>query len=200
MGISYPELPPFMTSQIDQNTFNKAWFDAMSEMPMSAQLRVAANCPDDKWDNRLGLDSLNKSKILHQEQARTLKLANFVELKGCIEAWAAEEELFLAPEFVTNLASCIVLAWQVEPTSRAFPTLRILSALHSVLRSDPNRKFKSGDLNDFAVAADALPYCDVFLTDRSLAHLIKSKELGLDTLFDCQVIHGFEAMAAYFDN
>lgn len=200
MGLSYPVLPQFMAGHVDQNTFNKAWFDSMTQMPMSAQLQVAARCPDAKWDNRLGLDSLNESKALHQEQARTLKLANFVELKGCIEAWAETEGHFLEPSVVTHLASGIILTWQSNPTTRAFPTLRTLSALHSVLRADPKRKFKSGDLNDFSVAADALPCCDVFLTDQRLANLIKSKELGLDTLFDCEVIHSFEAMTAYFDN
>jgi len=198
MELSYPTLPAFVTASIDQNTFNKAWFDAMTELPMSAQLKVAATAPDEKWNNELGLTSLNEAKIKYQGDVGTLKQAIFVELKGCIEAWADIEGQAIEPKIVAEMACYIMAIWQSDTFYLAFPTLRVLSALHGSLRTGPNRRFKSGDLNDFSVAADALSICDVFLTDRRLANLISSEELDLGTLLGCQVIHGFEAMANYF--
>lgn len=196
-AVLYPPFPTFITATIDQNTFNKAWFDAMTELPMSAQLKVAATASE-KWNNELGLTSLNEAKIKYQDDACTLKQAIFVELKGCIEAWADIEGQAIEPKIVAEMACYIIAIWQSDTFHSAFPTLRVLSALHGRLRTDPNRRFKSGDLNDFSVAADALSICDVFLTDRRLANLISSEELDLGSLLGCQVIHGFEAMTSYF--
>jgi hypothetical protein len=68
-----------------------------------------------------------------------------------------------------------------------FPQLHITGSLHAAVRWDEQRYYKRGDCEDFRHSASALPYCDYFLTERSLAHLICNKPLVLDKEYCTQV-------------
>lgn len=199
MGIPTISLPDFVKSHVDQSTFNKAFFDALSELPFSVQMQVAANAPGKKWDNSRGIADLNDGKAQHQSEIVNLNTGIFVELKGGIEAWFVNEGV--APDFqqITLYAASAMYHWQQEPSSRALPTMRILSALYGLMRFDPNRKYKDGDPNDFLVAASSLPVAHALFTDRKFANLLADKRIGLDTFLDCTVIAGFDDMARYLE-
>jgi hypothetical protein len=53
---------------------------------------------------------------------------------------------------------------------------------------DSTRKYKITDVHDIGHATAALPYCDIFLTEHSLRHLLTRQDLGLDRQFKCIVI------------
>lgn len=195
-----PKLPAEIIAYIDQNTFDKAWHDALIDLPMSAQLRVAQNAPGLKWNNSLGIDSLNDSKLKYQNELPNLKTAILVELKGCIETSASLEGQRLEPEITLKLACLAVSIWDRNSYSKAFPTLRILSSLHGLLRFDSDRRYKNGDPNDFSIAADALSVCDAFLTDKRLANILTARELNFEKLYGCAVVSGFDNMASYLSD
>jgi hypothetical protein len=68
-----------------------------------------------------------------------------------------------------------------------FPQLHINASLHAASRWDNRRTYKRGDCEDFRHAGSALPYCNYFLTERSLAHLLCNKPLELDVEYETKV-------------
>ncbi len=74
-----------------------------------------------------------------------------------------------------------------------FPQLHINASLHAALRWDNRRTYKRGDCEDFGHAGSALPYCDYFLTEKSLSHLICSKPLELDIEYGTNVFFESES-------
>jgi len=68
-----------------------------------------------------------------------------------------------------------------------FPQLHINASLHAALRFDDRRSYKRGDCEDFRHAGSALPYCNCFLTEKSLRHLLCTKPLNLDAEYGVKV-------------
>lgn len=199
MGIPTISTLGFLESHVDKETFNKAFFDTLSELPFSFQLEVAATFPGAKWDNSRGIADLNNGKVEHQSEMVNLNTGIFVELKGCIEAWFMEQEITLSPQEVALYAIEAQYHWHQTPTSRALPTLRVLSSLYGLMRFDPQRRYQNGDPNDFMVAASALPVAEALFTDRKLANLLSDKRIGLNRFSDCTIVSGFEGMAKYLE-
>ncbi|MBD8496200.1 hypothetical protein [Pseudomonas syringae] len=197
IGILTISLPPFTKEHVDQNTFNKAFFDANYEMPFSIQLEIASTSPGGQWDNSRGIADLNDGKVQHQSEVANLNTGIFLELKGGIEAWFINEDKPLDYPQITLTALNAMSLWKQEPTSKAMLTLRILSSLYGLMRFDPSRRYKNGDPNDFMVAASALPIAQALFTDRKFATLLSDKRIGIHKFLDCTVVSGFEEMAEY---
>lgn len=197
LGIPAVSLPEFVKAQIDEETFNKAFFDSVSELPFSIQLEMVGAAPSAKWDNSRGIADLNVGKKEHQAEVANLNIGIFLELKGCIEAWSAGEGIVFSPQDTSICALNALYHWQQTPTSRALPTLRILSSLYGLMRFDLQRRYRDGDPNDYMVAASALPVAHALFTDRKLAILLSDTRIGLSTFSDCTVVSGFDAMANY---
>jgi hypothetical protein len=197
LGIPAVSLPGFDKAHVDEETFNKAFFDTLTELPFSIQLKVASSAPGEKWDNSRGIDDLNAGKAEHQAEIKNLNTGIFVELKGCIERWFVEEGVILSPREISLYALNALHHWHQTPTSRAFPTLRVLSSLYGLMRFDAQRRYRGGDPNDFMVAASALPVAHALFTDRKLAVLLSDPRIGLRNFSDCTVVSGFEDMAKY---
>lgn len=199
MGVPTISLPEFVKAQVSDATFNKAFFDALYELPFSIQLDVAGNAPGKKWDNSRGIADLNEGKAQHQAEVVNLNTGIFLELKGGIEAWLINEGLALNHQEITLDALNAMNHWKQAPSSRALPTMRILSSLYGLMRFDPNRRYKNGDPNDFLIAASALPVAHALFTDRKFANLLSDKRIGLDTFLDCTVVAGFGEMARHLE-
>ncbi|PBP84781.1 hypothetical protein [Pseudomonas syringae] len=197
IGIPTISLPPHVKNYVDQNTFNKAFFDAQYENPFSIQLEIASNSPYGRWDNSSGIANLNEGKIQHQSEVENLNTGIFLELKGGIEAWFIHENAPLDYPQIALDALSAMQVWAQKPASKAMPTLRILSSLYGLMRFDKDRRYKSGDPNDFMVAASALPVSHALFTDRKFATLLSDKRIGLDRFLDCTVVSGFEKMSQY---
>lgn len=91
------------------------------------------------------------------------------------------------------IANLIYHAFRLNKVERdALPSIRIGAALHSALRWDRNRNYKSNDLFDFRHAEAALSYCDYFFTEKSLCHLVQNRNMKLSETFECQVHHRAE--------
>src|SRR5690606_19854957 len=69
----------------------------------------------------------------------------------------------------------------------ALPTAQVVAALHAGVRWAKTRRFRGSDFADFHHAAAALPYCDVFLTERYLCHAVSTRPAALAARFDTRV-------------
>ena len=63
----------------------------------------------------------------------------------------------------------------------------IRTELYSMYECDPTHTLSSNDWQDWQHASAALPYCDLFLTEKRLAHQV-TKMLNLDTKYGCRVV------------
>ncbi|MFD2642678.1 hypothetical protein [Pseudomonas japonica] len=197
IGIPTISLPPFVKEYVDQNTFNKAFFDVNYETPFSIQLEIASTSPRRQWDNSRGIADLNHGKAQHQSEVANLNMGIFLELRGGIEAWFINENKKLDYPQITLTALKAMSLWKEDPASKAMPTLRILSSLYGLMRFDPNRRYKNGDPNDFMVAASALPVAQALFTDRKFANLLSDKRIGIESYSNCAVVSSFENMSEY---
>lgn len=79
------------------------------------------------------------------------------------------------------------------------PGVAIITELYALYETDRDAKkpLSSNDCFDSSHAAAALPYCDVFLTERNLAHKLR-QSLNADMQYGCQVIGSLEEALARF--
>jgi hypothetical protein len=95
-----------------------------------------------------------------------------------------EEELKSVAAMLRNL---IGSAYGQDGIGNEVPQLHIIASLHASVRYDQNRKYKPNDMEDFHHAGAALPYCQVFLTEKSLGHLLRHPPASLSKCYDCAV-------------
>jgi hypothetical protein len=84
------------------------------------------------------------------------------------------------------IGDMIYQCFRYNKLTKELPSLWIDAGFHAAFRWDENRKFKANDMPDFRHAVAAIPYCDFFLTEHSLKHLISDKRLRLETLYPCK--------------
>lgn len=76
-------------------------------------------------------------------------------------------------------------------------TAELLDELTEGVAIASTKPLSSNDWFDSSHAAAALPYCDVFLTEKNLAHKLPQM-LKADLQYGCQVIGSFEEAMARF--
>jgi hypothetical protein len=87
------------------------------------------------------------------------------------------------------LVNLIYHAFRLNKITCGCPSIRIGAGLHAALRWDRTRKYKPNDLFDFRHAMAAIPYCDLFFTERSLCHLIHDGNLKFNDHFNCTAVY-----------
>ncbi len=177
---------------IDENTFQKAFYDALSQLSISQQLAFALESDLEKWDNRSGIAEMNIDKI--KNYAPEIKVTALQELRGTIES------LVETPTELLAYLLSIITHWKAHPKSTHFAFARVHSSLHGLMRVDNNKPYKQGDLTDFFTAATALPEADAFFTDKRLYHIIHDNRIDLSAFVNCKTIFGFKQFAEYLEN
>jgi hypothetical protein len=86
-----------------------------------------------------------------------------------------------------TVASTIWRAFKEERAGKHLPFFRILPWTLTTYVIDGDRQYKANDIDDFYHAAAALPYCHLFLTEKSMAHLLTSKPLEFNRLYTTRV-------------
>ena len=71
---------------------------------------------------------------------------------------------------------------------RALPFIRIMAGLHAFIRWQRQRPFTFNDIFDLRHAAAAIPYCDLFLTEKFVKTACTSKLLDFGTAYGTQII------------
>jgi hypothetical protein len=92
------------------------------------------------------------------------------------------------PALITNTKKAFLACEQLGLKPDSLPTLRVLVGGNSRIRAEQSRKFKPGDGPDLFHAAGGVPYCNTFVTDRSLQHLLTTNPTDLAALYGSTVI------------
>ena len=193
-------LPP------DSNlAMQKAWLDQLWAITAADMLDMTDDSggplttpfPDISHD-------LNRGKTEHRDENKSFKQTFLSELWGALDlykpdfadilAYMCQEHTGQEPptdegarqEGGRLLAELIYNAFRVNKLTSELPSLWIGAGLHASVRWNATRKFKANDMPDFRHAVAAVPYCDYFLTERSLRHLISDRNLRLEALFPCK--------------
>jgi len=147
---------------------------------------------------------LNQGKFAHLDDCSSFKQLFFSELAGILEEYKpvfkdlmtyiyeadtgqrpTADELS-ADDSGRMLANLIYHAFRQNKINTELPSFHVYAGLHAAVRWDTKRKYKPNDLHDFHHLVAAVPYCDYFLTENSLRHLVRDKNLNLSALFRCQ--------------
>jgi hypothetical protein len=149
-------------------------------------------------------DQLNRGKVDHHHENKSFKQLFLSELWGVLDlykpyfedimAYIYEKDTGQRPSVAekTNqvcgekVANLIYNGFRFNKLTKELPSLWLGAGFHAAVRWDLKRKFKANDMPDFRHAVAAIPYCDFFLTEHSLRHLVGDKNLRLGTLFPCQ--------------
>lgn len=94
-------------------------------------------------------------------------------------------------KWVHNL---IFHAFKLKRITDQLPTFRIGASLHANSRWNLTKKHHRNDTVDFGHASYALPHCELFFTERSLATALTQKNMQLDKLFQCEVLYDEKAI------
>ena len=99
-----------------------------------------------------------------------------------------------------KMANIIYHSFNMNKLGTYLPSLVVEAGLHAMVRYDKERKFKKNDMPDFRHAKTALPYFDLFLTEKSLCHLVKTGKLAFDKKYNCKVYSDSKEAIKYIEN
>jgi hypothetical protein len=129
---------------------------------------------------------LNDGKRHNAADIHSLKQAFAMEIDGVLDAHRSDIADALAYLSSAELVSDAAVEAEIADIKNLFRTERIGRSL-PLFRWNREQKFKANDWLDYYHAGAALPYFDVFLTERSLASIVTSPTLLYDTLYGTRV-------------
>ena len=135
---------------------------------------------------RGGLDSL-------REPLRDLEGDMFVEQYGRRPTSSELREASHLPD----LTDAIFAGFKCSPDRVQLPSIEAHALMHAAQRQNHMQLYKPNDLWDYRHAATALALCDMFLTEKSLSHMLNQPFLRVEERFGCRVVHKIDdAIAA----
>ena len=201
LGFSTPVLDD-LPAELER-AMQKAFLDQMWTITLSDMLDIlgsnAASVPRFKDIS----DLQNRGKFDHLSDYSSFKQLFLIELAGVLEDYKSTFRDLMQyiyesdqGEQITDdesraksgegLANVIYRGFEKNKIKNELPSFRIMAGLHAAVRWDANRKYKRNDQHDFHHAVAALPYCDFFLTENSLRHLVNDKNLKFSSVFHCR--------------
>ena len=188
-----------------QLAIQKAFFDHMWTLSLSDMLDQLGESGE-TWSPSMpdASQQLNDGKFANISDYDSFQQLLLIELRGVLDCYhdafanvmqqihehdtgkeVTSEERAL-DDFGVPVANIIYEYFRQGRITREVPTIRVAAGLHAGVRWDANRKYKRNDSADIRHACAAIPYCDFFLTERSLCHLVTAKNLDFGTIFPCQ--------------
>ncbi|MEA1053415.1 hypothetical protein U5801_26950 [Lamprobacter modestohalophilus] len=204
LGVSHPTDTPF--SEDEERAIQKAFFDHMWSLPMATMEDHLGGKRFLSMDYDGLAEKLNAANAAHAHECRSFEQLYRNEFMGGIETsapvvepvmerWYAKvtgrQEYFdpsLATQAENTMLSILSEAIKKNDFRSTLRTAHIGALCHASLRWDKKRKLDGNWLHDFHHAEAAVGYCDLFLTEKPLAVLLKQKHLKLDEVFSCEVI------------
>lgn len=194
----------------------KEWFDLMSKITFPTLVKALASMPDrllhteDEFYKRQ-----NEQCEAHKEDFRSFKQIFLIEIGGALDTYREtlrESTLYMYEEqagnsrqnvskyesedIVQQLVNLIYQLFRLSKINKQLSGIRIMAGIHAAVRYK-RQKYKRGDQHDHSHARVALPYCNLFLTEKNLCHLLTTKPLEYDQLYGCRVVwEPDEAVAA----
>ena len=213
LGLVYPTNTYFDPDQ--ELLIQKAFFDHMWGMSLTEVVDTVGDNPPPPIDFDAIAVKLNNDNAVHSKEIRSFKQAYTAEIAGGLSLFVGtarkileemlkrgtgEAPILTGEEQIKHeqkLLNFFVQAYRKTGTATKLPTLHIHASCHAAIRWDKKRQLKGNDLYDFYHAAGALAYCTVFLTEKPLQVLLKSKNIALDEMFHCEVISAVPEAVEY---
>jgi hypothetical protein len=203
VGHAMPSSPGF--DQATELALQKSFLDTICRLGFSHQLLGEEEDNYQPGDfNRMWDELAERLNNLNAEDAKEEKLRKQIEMEefsGALEAYlpvlrnfirhilisALNEQPYHPAEAeidkaTSQIGGMICEAFRLGRLKNNFPTFAIRAALATAVRWDRKRKYKRNDFHDFGHAAAALPYFDIFATEKSLHHLLVT-DLKFDARF-----------------
>lgn len=213
LGDIYPALAQLLPA--DGLAAQKRFFDHLWDYSLNDMVKTIGNSslPPDRF--RELSDDTNEKNAQHKSELRSFAQTYDVELKGVIEIAGdvaadfiqhlyrqktGQEGAPTAEERANSVNMCRNLLYHAlkkPETKDKLRSIHIGASIHAGMRWDKNRQFKPNDYYDFEHATAALSYCDVFLTECSLHHLVTRPQLNLTAVNDCPTFSDVDAAADY---
>lgn len=73
------------------------------------------------------------------------------------------------------------------------PSRKITSGIHALFSHDTKRKYEPNDFEDILHSCLALPYFDIFFTDKKNAKILTSDLLSFHTVYNCKIEYNIES-------
>ncbi len=203
LGEIYPSIKGIPDERMDD--MQVQFFDYLSRFTLAGMLKTM-NCEDfPLWNRENLIDSLNQGKdnnqnwksfydVFMHEIAGILdvvrddleKLWVYLYMTDKGEAVTLEE--VRKSESVKLLSNMIYNAFAKKKINKELPYFHITASLHAYPRYNTSHRYKENDLIDFSHAAWALPYCNMFLTEKPLHDWICNKPLKLNEVYGSKVL------------
>jgi len=201
LGYVAPQSKSFTREQSD--AIEKAFFDQMWNANF-ADIFQHLGCRPEWKPIPDSADKYNQGKFANANEFSSFKQLFMIELAGILSLLkdslaeimfqihlseageGADPNAKPDPAIGQTAANLIYNLFKLDKMEDELPTLSTYVTLHAAFRWQRNRRYKANDLADLRHAVMALPYCDMFLTEKPLCHLIHEKHLGLAERFVCK--------------
>jgi hypothetical protein len=206
LGVIHPTLPS--ADPDTERAIQKAFFDYMWEFPLAAQIDTIGEDGYRKPESfDVTANQINKLNRQHQAEVRSFRRVYIDEFRGVLSlcmhhprCWLEQQyelktgELYRPnPEQVRRHEHELYtffgnLIAHKKQAALMLPTLHISALCYAAIRWDQQRNLSPNDIYDFHHAAAAIGYCNAFLTEKPLMHLLAQRQLEINTDFSCTVI------------
>ena len=188
----------------------KSFFDATTNLPFS----VLVQCTGSEhrpsvlfdFDGEESQRAKTEETRRHKHEFQTFEDVFLIEVAGILDAMKPEleqaiidlyknstgrcppiEEVPEAQALLPNLCGIIYSLFKFDKAGTALPGIRIMAGIHAAIRYR-DQPHKKGDMHDHMNARIALPYCDMFLTEKNLGNLLTQSLLRYDDLYHCRIL------------
>jgi hypothetical protein len=204
LGVTHPSERHF--PEEEERAIRKALFDHMWSMPMISLEEHLAGKQFPAMDYDGIAERLNAQNAVYASECKSFEQLYRNEFMGGIEAsapvalsvmekWYAKatgrQGAFtqsLAKDTQNMLLSILSRAVKKNDFRRILRTAHIGAICHAAFRWDKQRKMNGNWLHDFHHAEAAVGYCDMFLTEKPLADLLRQRPSMIEDVFPCQII------------
>lgn len=184
-----------------EDIFNRFEWDTKNQLAFQLDDEVLVSVEKFKAEQRTKgytLDQVRASEFEQQVRAQLMPVATEL-LRAWHIARSFPEGLSALLRDLRTIERAAVEQFKARSLGRLLPGLSIKTELYALYETDGDaqRPISSNDWFDSSHAAAALPYCDVFLTERNLAHKLR-QVLKADVQYGCQVIASLREAAVCF--
>lgn len=193
-------------SREEELAIQKSYFDLIWQQSFSDMLRQIGINKLRQMPNRPNIsDTINKDCANNISELDSFKTVFRIEIAGTIDAVSPLIQNSLiyfyqketgnvfnvkdtdASKHVNMFKNLISHLFEQKKDNGFLPTLKVNAGIHAGIRWDKKRLYKENDFPDFEHAKAAIPYCDMFFTEKSLKHLLESKSLAYDKEYGCKI-------------
>ena len=205
LGYTVPEIDSLEDDEMLAH--QKGFTDYLWNFPLAKAVKMLPNLPEalnTHW--KIMADNLNRANKEHEVNVKTFLQLHVVEFRGAMEGYSDKLARILrhvyeqqtgmrvttteeVERYIRNnnrkLIDTLAEALRTDKLGNQLPSLVIKSGLYAGVRWNRGKQITSNDLHDFGHATAALAYCDYFVTDKRLHHLVN--ELRFDQQYDVAV-------------